>query len=128
MNNTALLSSQPRERTILKQVKVSVAPDVATAFKSACAASSVSMAAKLSQFMADYSKITQSRKTSQDFSTRRQRRNAIKKMIKQLEQIRSSEEEFCDRIPDNLQSSIVFDRADELIALLDEVIELLDSF
>jgi hypothetical protein len=36
------------------QVKAYVAPEIASAFKAACAAAGVSMNSKLSQFMADY--------------------------------------------------------------------------
>ena len=110
-----------------KQVKVSIAPAIASAFKQACDSSEISMAATLSQFMADFSNISLAKKPLPDYSTRRQRRKAIGAMVKQLEMIRDCEEEHRDRIPENLQESMVYDRADELVSTLDEAIELLVS-
>jgi len=108
-----------------KQLKVSVDPAIAAAFKNACAASNISMAAAISQFMADFSNMAAERKPSPDYSTRRRRRAAIQIFAKQLEQIKDCEEEYRDRIPENLQGSMVYDRAEELVSLLDEAIDLL---
>ena len=110
-----------------KQVKVSVGMDVALAFKEACATSNITMANKLEQFMADYSKTVMKRKSSPDYTTRRQRRTAIKKIIEQLEQIKSFEERYRDRIPENLQGSAVYDTAEEYVSSMEEAIELLSS-
>jgi len=116
--NTALVN----HRT---QVKVSVAPEVASAFKAACAASNVSMVGALSEFMTGYTKTAVKRKP--EYTTRRQRRASVKSMVWQLEQIRTAEERYRDAIPDNLQGSVVFDAADQSVSLLDEAIDLLNS-
>jgi len=108
-----------------KQVKVSINSNIASAFKQACAASKTSMAATLSQFMAEFSNTTVTRKPLPDYSTRRQRRKAIQDIIKQLELIKDCEEQYRDRIPENLRESMVYDRADELIFVLDDAIDLL---
>ena len=110
-----------------KQVKVSVGMDVAIAFKEACVTSNITMASKLAQFMADYSKTVMKRKPASDYTTRRQRRTAIKKIIGQLEQIKSFEERYRDRIPENLQGSAVYDTAEEYVSSMEEAIELLSS-
>jgi hypothetical protein len=110
-----------------KQLKISVDPAIATAFKKACTATNISMAANLSQFMAEYSNTTVARKPLPDYSTRRKRRSAIQSIVKQLEQIKDSEEEYRDRIPENLQGSTVYDRAEELVSMLEEVIDLMIS-
>ena len=111
-----------------RQFKVSLNPEIVCAFKDTCAKSSVSMASVISQFMVDYTNMSVSVKTSQpDYSTRRRRRTAIAKMAKQLEQVRDSEQEYCDRIPENLSSSVVYDRANEFVERLDEVIDLITS-
>lgn len=123
--NTAAKLNQHIE--VYKQVKISVAPAIADAFKKACAASKTSMAAELSRFMAEYSNTVVERKSSPAYTTRRKRRAAIQAMTKQLELIRDCEEEYRDRIPDNLHGSVVYDRADELVSLLDEVIDLIDT-
>jgi len=109
------------------QVKVSVNPDVASAFKSACTAANVSMAGKLSQFMADYGNTVVNRRPLSDYSTRRQRRTAVCSLIQQLEQIKAAEERCRDNTPENLQGSMVFESADQCVTLLDEAIDLLGS-
>ena len=110
-----------------KQLKISVDPAIAIAFKKVCTASNTSMAAKLTQFMADFSNTTVVRKPLPDYSTRKRRRAALQAIVKQLEQIKNSEEEYRDRIPENLQNSSVYDRADELVSTLVEVIDLMTS-
>lgn len=110
------------------QVKVSVDPSIASAFKGACAASNVSMASVLTQFMAGYANSTMAKKKPQpDYSTKRQRRAAIQKISLQLEQIRSCEEDYRDRIPENLQGSAAYESAEEFVSFLDEAIDALNS-
>jgi uncharacterized protein (DUF1786 family) len=109
------------------QVKVSVDPDVAAAFKSACAVSNVSMASVLTGFMTEYGNAAQKHKPAPDYSTRRVRRAAMVRIMRQMEQIMAAEEEYRDNIPENLRGSVVFDKADECVSLLEEAIELLGS-
>ena len=68
-----------------KQVKVSVDPDLAHKFSIACANIDVSMAEVISKFMSDFTNTANKKKPMPDYSTKRQRRAAIKKIIKQLE-------------------------------------------
>ena len=110
-----------------KQVKISVDPEIASAFKASCAASNISMAAVLSKFMADYSKSKVAKKPSPDYTTRRKRVAAARFYAKQFELIRDSEERYRDNIPENLQGSVVYDRADEFASLLDDVVDLLSQ-
>ena len=105
------------------QMKVAAPPGLASAFKKACAASDVSMRSVLMEFMADYCKINIDKKKGTDYSTRGLRRAAIEKITQQLCWIRDAEEEYRDRIPENLQGSVVYDNADETVAFLDEAIE-----
>lgn len=107
------------------QVKVSVDPDVAAAFKTACTASKISMAAVLSQYMEKYSKTTQKRKPEN--TTRRQRRKSVTSIIKQLENVKEAEERYLDAIPNNLHGSIVFETTDQIVSMLEDVIDLLGS-
>ena len=109
------------------QMKVSVPPGLASAFKKTCAASDVSMRSVPIGFMADYCKIDIDKKNGVDCSTRKLRRAAIEKIIRKLHGIRDAEEEYRNRIPLNLQGSIVYENADETVALLDEAIESLLS-
>jgi len=84
------------------QIKVSVDPKIASAFKEACAAYKVSMAAELSWFMADFASSPVKRKTAPDYSTRRRRRTAIRAIIKDLELMRACEENVRHNMPKNL--------------------------
>jgi len=67
------------------QVKISADADLAAAFKAACASSGASMASVLTQYMAQYSKTATKRKPGSDYSTRRQRRAAVRHLLLQLE-------------------------------------------
>jgi len=62
-----------------------------------------------------------------NYTTKRQRRAAIKKVIKQIEQIKAVEEEKHDNTPDNLQSAPAYEAAEECISFLDEALESLGS-
>lgn len=110
------------------QVKVSVAPEIAAAFKRACAASDASMAAVLTQFMAGYAGGKAEAKTGPDYSTRRRRRAALKVMIAHLEQMRCWEERVREHTPDNLQGSAAYDATEEAISSLSEAIDALAAF
>jgi len=105
------------------QIKVCVDSQIASAFKSSCLESDVSMASVLSQYMAKYSGISYKTNSSSSLSTKRQRRAALDKVVQQLEHILTYEESYRDRIPENLQSSIVFEAADQWVSVLEEAIE-----
>ena len=64
-----------------RQLKITAPSDLVIAFKQSCDASNVSMTEKLSQYMAEYSK-THIQKPVQRYMTKRQRRAAIKHIIK----------------------------------------------
>ena len=103
-----------------KQVKISVPLELAATFKSACAAANVSMSETLMQFMAKYAKTPAKRKP--EYATRRQRRAAILAMSRQFEQILDSEERCRDAIPENLQGSVVYETADQIVSSLEEAL------
>ena len=64
-----------------------------------------------------------------DISSRPKRRRAVSRIISVLELIRSEEEAYRDRIPDNFTASDAFANADISIDLLsDAVISLLDAY
>jgi hypothetical protein len=110
-----------------KQLKVSVSPELAIAFSKACITADVSMTGVISKFMSEFSSTAMQRKPSPDYTTKRQRRAAINKITKQLEQIMFFEERYRDSIPENLQNSVVFDNAEQFISSLEEAIEILSS-
>jgi len=67
------------------------------------------------------------KKEDPNISTKRQRRAAMKKIIKQIEQIKAVEEERHDNTPENLQSAPAYEAAEECISFLEEALESLDS-
>ena len=125
---TAEDQGQPRPHANLAQIKVSVDPALAAAFKAACAASKVSMAAELSKFMADYASVTVKHKAAPNYSTRRHRRTAIKAMLRELERMRLCEERVRDNTPENLHGSSAYEATEEAISTLDEAIDILAEF
>jgi len=114
----------------LTQVKVSVDQEIASAFKRACAASNVSMAAELSRFMADYANgsVKPQRKAAPNYSERRYRRATLKSFIKEMELIKACEELVLENTPDNLRCSTGYEATEEAIASIEEAIDALAAF
>ena len=122
------MSSVSESYSKTTQVKVSVIPEVAVAFKSACAANDVSMAAILSDFMSQYSGVAKQKGNyAPNLSTRRQRRAAVQSIIRQLERVRENEGIYLDNIPENLRNGDAFETAEQCLATLEEVLDLLGS-
>ena len=111
-----------------KQLKLSVNTDLAAEFKVACADKGISMASVLSEFMADYCQMPlKAPTTGKPFDTRRKRRNAVKNIIAQLEQLVLAEESYRDNIPENLQGSMRYDAAQQSLDQLQEAVGLLEE-
>jgi hypothetical protein len=114
-----------------KQVKISVDPAVAAAFKIACSAAGVSMASELSRFMRSRAGELESmpaRDAALDrVSTRGLRRKAVKAVIARLERIRDAEESYCGRIPENLAQGSAFEAAEQAVSDLEQAINLLSE-
>jgi hypothetical protein len=127
MGNAATQSKQRWNSKHYAQVKISVAPETASAFKAACASSGVSMAETLSRYMSEYSKTPQKSSRSPAYATKRQRRAAVNSIVRELERIKAAEEHSRDRIPENLQGAEIFENAEQCVSSLDEAIELLES-
>jgi len=112
------------------QVKFYAEPKLAAAFKTACTASGVSMASVLSQFMADYCDEPPSQKqkkplttTEPDYSTRGKRRSALRIMTARIEALKDAEEEYKDRIPENLQGGERYEAAERDVSLMETALE-----
>jgi len=112
------------------QVKVSVNPEIAAAFKSACAADSVSMAKDLSGYMRKRGHCGVPGKPAPPrVATRKDRRAAVTLILRQLETIRSAEEAYMGRIPANLSASLKYVDAEAALSKLDDAIDaLLEAF
>jgi len=109
------------------QLKITVDKTLAESFKHICEARHVSMSSVLQQFMSDYTCTPMKHKSSPDYSTRRKRRNAVAGIALQLLTIKECEEQYRDRIPENLQGSIVYEKADEFVNSLEEALDILLS-
>jgi hypothetical protein len=107
------------------QVKVSVAPELADAFKDACSARGISITGELSRFMAKRAGITGNPVTP--LGTRRRRRSELKKIMVRLEAVLGDERRYMDNIPVNLQGSSVFESAAGSVESLEEAIDILGS-
>ena len=108
------------------QLKVSVPPDLAAAFKAACGKAGLSMANVLSQFMAQYSAqpVKESNPVQEDdVSTRGKRRKLVHSYTLRMERVRDAEENYMLNIPENLQGSIRYEAAAQSVSVMDEVIE-----
>jgi len=111
------------------QVKIHVAPETASAFKLKCQAAGVSMASVISQYMAEYSETAVKRPQAQteDASTRKKRRQILSRATRLLEFARDGEEGLKDNMPENLQGSVNYETAEEIVSKLDEAIDLLND-
>ena len=114
----------------LTQVKVSVDPGIAAAFKAACAASNVSMAAEISRFMAGYSKgsVKPQHRAAPNYSERRYRRATLLSFIREMKIMKACEESVLENTPENLQCSIGYETTEEAISSLEEAIDVLAAF
>ena len=113
----------------MRQLKITVDPDLADSFKSACESLHTSMAATLSSFMADFSLVKPSHLPASlpDYSNKKHRRAAIKTISKQLILIREAEMVYRSNIPANLSGSVHAENAEQFVDLIDEVIDLLSQ-
>ena len=107
------------------QVKISVRPELAEAFKAICKIRGASVASVLSGYMHEYIAVPAQKEhlKAPDYSVRRKRKAAALKCLEVLEQLRDAEELSRDNMPDNLRGSANYERADETVQVLTDAIE-----
>jgi hypothetical protein len=106
------------------QIKASVNPEIAAAFKAACAANERSIASVLSGFMVEYSQTSvRALPASNPYDTKRKRRKALKAIISQMELLMEAEEAYKENIPENLQNSKWYEAAEQSLMLMEETID-----
>jgi len=110
-----MLSKQQWNAKNYTQLKFSIAPTLADAFKIACNAANVSMTSVVVEFMTKYLKLAAAKRSDFKYKTKKQRRDAIKRIIQSLESIKNAQEHSRDNIPENLQGSTYFEEAIELL-------------
>jgi len=108
------------------QVKVSVPPEIAAAFKERCIADGVSMAGEISRFMSGRDRHVP-KSSAAPYATRRKRHEALTALAGQLEAIREAEQQYLDNIPANLQNSRMYEVAEQTVAALEEALSILDG-
>jgi len=124
MANPSNASKQRWNATNYTQVKISVKPELAVAFKAACAASGASMASILSGFMASYSQNPVKYGPPADpYATRKLRRRAVDAIISQMESLAFAEERYRDNMPENLHGSLRYEEADRSVDTAYEAID-----
>ena len=128
MGNTSNAAKQKWCKENLTQVKVSVPPEIAAAFKAKCQANGVSMAGELSCFMSGRSRENPPRKIAAlAVATRPQRRKAVGALVQHLEKILDAENGYIDSMPPGIDGSIRRDAADETVAALEEALDILSG-
>ena len=128
MENRLFISSERLHAPRHTQVKVSVAPETAAAFKANCLARGVSVAGEISRFMRSQSGENVYGKTSADnVATRQHRRKAIKAIIARIEAVMEAESRYKDSIPENLTGSRRYEAAEETVAALEEALDILSE-
>jgi len=135
MGKTSNAAKQKWNSDNYAQIKVSVNPAVAEAFKNACSENGVSMAHTLSSFMAEYANgcdmkavngsSGNSRSSVHGVRTLRQRRVLMTAICHEIEDLISGESICLQNTPDNLQHSEQYTIAEERLASLEEVLDFL---
>ena len=128
MSNPSNESKQRWNATHYTQMKFSIKPDIADAFKEACAAADVSMAGVISEFMVNYCQMPSKIKPPSDpFATRRLRRKFVKGVVRQFKELQVAEERGRDNTPENLQGSKWYEASEQSSDAIQEVIDLMED-
>jgi hypothetical protein len=127
MGKTSAMAKGKWNAANYTQIKVSVNPEVAAAFKAACEADHVSMASELSGFMAGRAATALKRPDEKglQLANRGGRRKKLEILIRELEQIKDAEEAYQDAIPTNLQRSVRYENAEQCIGAIEEALDIL---
>jgi len=119
------------------QVKASVNPDVAAAFKVTCAAQGDSIASVLTKFMIDFSQDNrlreQTAKSAKDpnndpYNTRKKRRAVVSAILLQMNAIMEAEERYRDSVPENLHGTKWHEASEEVSLLFKKLLILLPIY
>jgi len=119
MGRTSNESKQSWNKAHYTQVKVSVQPEIAAAFKKKCQTKGVSMASEIARFMSGEIK------KADTCSTRGRRRKALIYVIAQLEEICDAETQYWHNIPINLQNGESYESAEQAANAMEEALGLL---
>jgi len=128
MGRTSNEAKQNWNKAHYTQVKVSVLPQIAAAFKEKCLRDGVSMASKISRFMSEQANISGVKKPQADpYGTRQRRCKALFGLIEQLEEILEREQNYWRNIPINLQNGERYEAAEHTATALEEALDILHN-
>ena len=127
MGKTSNAVKQRWNKEHYTQIKVSVQPKIAEAFKRKCKSDGVSIASEITRFMREQCDHPRPSEQVLTVSTRQQRRKALSKLVKQLEKIMDAESQYLENIPENLQNSIRYEAASQSIQAIQDAIDNLDT-
>ena len=127
MGKTSNAAKQRWNKEHYVQIKVSVQPEIAEAFKKKCKSDGVSMASEITRFMREQCSQPTPPRHALKVSTRQQRRKALNVLVQQLEAIRSAELQYMENIPENLQNSIRYEAASQSMQALQDAIDNLNE-
>ena len=122
MGKTSNASKQRWNKKHYVQIKVSVQPEIAAAFKVKCKTDGVSMAGEITRFMREQCGKPHPPKCALKVDTRQQRRKALNLLVQQLELITDAESQYMENIPENLQNSIRYESAAQSVQVFQEAI------
>jgi hypothetical protein len=130
MGKTCNQSKQQWNARNYVQIKISISPDIAAAFKAKCAASGVSVTSELTRIMGGKPISNRIQKPAVDmYRTRRLRRNGLVLLIAHLGAIRDAERDYLDAIPANLETAPMHEAAEQTVSALDDALDsLCDAF
>lgn len=113
-----------------KQMKFSLSPTIAEAFKSVCEKHGLSMASVIAKFMCDYCEIDSlaPKKKNQDkTATRRLRRKEMQEIIATVTALLNAEAGSLDRMPENFRDSNIHAETERIVEALEIAIESLEE-
>jgi hypothetical protein len=102
------------------QFKAYVKPDIANAFKAACAMSGSSIASELSAFMEEFVRTPQTAQPYTRVKTLGDRRKTLGTVLKLLGDMRDAEEAYLGSTPDNLRGSDRYENAEDRLGRLED--------
>jgi hypothetical protein len=106
------------------QIKAYVPKDIAAGFKKKCEAAGVSMSGVLIDCMRD---ADVEKPDDPDLSARKLRRRELRSVVGRLEKILEAEEDYMNRIPENLVGSVRHYNADRAVELLTDAVRTLED-
>jgi hypothetical protein len=124
------MAKQRWNKAHYSEVKASLGKELVNQFKTKCRDNNVSIASVLSGFMSEYCNMpsrNKGRSKSSPFDTRPKRRRMVTIMAGQLDEILQCEIAYRENIPENLQSSVRAECADDSIEKLTEALDILND-